>query len=462
MAACKLCFNNFTTRFPERIPRLLDCKHSFCTECLSKLKDLQGAVVQCPSCLYVTTIPCKGVDYLDKDETTLSQQINIKSCKKCKHCSHSTYPTKNATLYCNNCDDYFCGVCSDNVHMKIGNQDHAVRLAYSHESRISTNSSASSVKSIPQLRVFEERKKNGVSSFDELFTVVDNEEKLRCYSCNSNIRTSVSREDEVEERDSFMQNTQKFDDAIENYCNTRLSVLKTIDNLQDNFKKANDKIRQHYRELRSILDETEKSLTEKLHEICEKRLYCLKDQNTKMTELAADAKVLSDKCARASKCEIHELLLRRGQLEVSMEKSIELLANCHPAFKDDLYVQYPEKEKLIHAIKTFPFIVQVSEPPSNLHCKLSADGDIILKWDLPSNLRFTYRPSLFTVYASVGDKTDFVLLERVHRTECALSQSHSKLRGAKVVRFQVACVNIVGESCPTFPVSFRIPTSRKE
>lgn len=77
-----------------------------------------------------------------------------------------------------------------------------------------------------------------------------------------------------------------------------------------------------------------------------------------MTELVADAKVLSDKCARASKCEIHELLLRRGQLEVSMEESIELLANCQPAFKDDLYVQYPEKEKLIHAMKTFPFIVQ--------------------------------------------------------------------------------------------------------
>ena len=134
MASCKLCYSPFTTRHPLRIPLKISCEHSFCTECVKKLKDLQGQVISCPLCQVNSVIPEQGVDYLEKNLEILGlSEIASKEYDKCQHCIRKTYPPKAATLHCLDCDSVYCGSCSDQIHLKIDNQDHLIRLSKSRD-----------------------------------------------------------------------------------------------------------------------------------------------------------------------------------------------------------------------------------------------------------------------------------------------------------------------------------------
>lgn len=51
----------------------------------------------------------------------------------------------------------------------------------------------------------------------------------------------------------------------------------------------------------------------------------------------------------------------------------------------------------------------VPPPPSNFKCTLNEDSDVLLSWDLPKNLKYTYLPTLYAVYTSVGEGTIFMI-----------------------------------------------------
>ncbi|XP_078496995.1 E3 ubiquitin-protein ligase RNF183 [Lissotriton helveticus] len=70
---CPVCWNPFNNTF--RIPKLLDCQHSFCLECLARLSLLSQFrnQLQCPLCRHQTVLqPDQLITDLPHNETVLN------------------------------------------------------------------------------------------------------------------------------------------------------------------------------------------------------------------------------------------------------------------------------------------------------------------------------------------------------------------------------------------------------
>ncbi|KAL4646556.1 RING finger protein 183 [Arapaima gigas] len=69
---CAVCFSQFNNAF--RTPKMLQCKHTFCLECLARMniKSAQPDSIQCPLCRSVTPLPATGLPKLDNNPTILA------------------------------------------------------------------------------------------------------------------------------------------------------------------------------------------------------------------------------------------------------------------------------------------------------------------------------------------------------------------------------------------------------
>lgn len=69
---CSICFSQFNNVF--RCPKMLQCKHTFCLECLARInvKSAQPNAIQCPLCRGLTPLPALGLPRLATDSDVLS------------------------------------------------------------------------------------------------------------------------------------------------------------------------------------------------------------------------------------------------------------------------------------------------------------------------------------------------------------------------------------------------------
>ncbi|KAG7481025.1 hypothetical protein MATL_G00062330 [Megalops atlanticus] len=69
---CAICFSQFNNVF--RTPKMLQCKHTFCLECLARMnvKSAEPEAIQCPLCRSVTPLPVLGLPKLDNNPAILS------------------------------------------------------------------------------------------------------------------------------------------------------------------------------------------------------------------------------------------------------------------------------------------------------------------------------------------------------------------------------------------------------
>lgn len=69
---CSICFSQFNNVF--RCPKMLQCKHTFCLECLARInvKSAQPNAIQCPLCRSYTVLPDLGLPRLTTDSDVLS------------------------------------------------------------------------------------------------------------------------------------------------------------------------------------------------------------------------------------------------------------------------------------------------------------------------------------------------------------------------------------------------------
>ncbi|XP_036955106.1 RING finger protein 223 [Acanthopagrus latus] len=69
---CAICFSQFNNIF--RCPKMLNCKHTFCLECLARIniKSAEPSAIQCPLCRGLTPLPTLGLPRLATDSGVLS------------------------------------------------------------------------------------------------------------------------------------------------------------------------------------------------------------------------------------------------------------------------------------------------------------------------------------------------------------------------------------------------------
>lgn len=69
---CAICFSQFNNVF--RCPKMLQCRHTFCLECLARInvKSAQPDAIQCPLCRGFTPLPTLGLPRLATDSDVLS------------------------------------------------------------------------------------------------------------------------------------------------------------------------------------------------------------------------------------------------------------------------------------------------------------------------------------------------------------------------------------------------------
>ncbi|XP_042337019.1 E3 ubiquitin-protein ligase RNF183-like, partial [Plectropomus leopardus] len=69
---CSICFSQFNNIF--RCPKMLQCKHTFCLECLARInvKSAEPDAIQCPLCRSFTPLPALGLPRLATNSDMLS------------------------------------------------------------------------------------------------------------------------------------------------------------------------------------------------------------------------------------------------------------------------------------------------------------------------------------------------------------------------------------------------------
>ena len=111
---CSICLDVFTN------PKLLQCSHIFCQQCLARLvrRDQRGqASLTCPTCRQPTLIPANGVNFLSS-AVHISQLLDILEehkaiesaiARKSHFCLE--HDKKEVDLYCETCGELVCWKC---------------------------------------------------------------------------------------------------------------------------------------------------------------------------------------------------------------------------------------------------------------------------------------------------------------------------------------------------------------
>ena len=117
---CQLCGNQYTN-VGVRIPLLLLCGHSYCSNCLERAceTNLYPMAVKCGICSVITPLDQQTPNNLPQNEAILdligSKEYTLLSSKrnsdKCAECEH-----KIATMYCSECNASYCDYCGKTAH----------------------------------------------------------------------------------------------------------------------------------------------------------------------------------------------------------------------------------------------------------------------------------------------------------------------------------------------------------
>ena len=109
---CLICLGTYT------VPKLLQCNHVFCRDCLVGLAHRNPQGLPCPTCRQVTPIPPSGVAVLQSAfQTNQLLEIldkHVKAKQDILYCQH--HQNRELELYCETCEELICVQCTIQKH----------------------------------------------------------------------------------------------------------------------------------------------------------------------------------------------------------------------------------------------------------------------------------------------------------------------------------------------------------
>ena len=115
---CQLCGAQYTT-LGIRVPLLLLCGHSYCSNCLERACENYPSALKCGICSILTPLDQQTTENLPRNETILdllgskeymamSSSKNIEKCAECE--------SEPASVYCSECSAPYCNFCGKKAH----------------------------------------------------------------------------------------------------------------------------------------------------------------------------------------------------------------------------------------------------------------------------------------------------------------------------------------------------------
>ena len=115
---CQLCGNEFTN-LGVRVPLLLLCGHSYCSNCLDRACENYPSALKCGVCAIITPLDQQNTENLPRNEAILellaskeykaiSNEKNMEFCAECEH--------EPASVFCSECSASYCNFCGKKAH----------------------------------------------------------------------------------------------------------------------------------------------------------------------------------------------------------------------------------------------------------------------------------------------------------------------------------------------------------
>ena len=167
MLNCIYCNNIYNN------PKILNCLHSLCKECITKLQqDEKATSIVCPTCNESTPWPEKGVSSLPSnirlrekaEEDKMKQKVTTNVPVPCNSCDDDD--AGSSIAYCNDCKDFLCEECWK-AHQKV-------KLTKSHSSFLLGKESSTSKVDTPT-----SSSDNDPKCFDHMLSL-----KYYCMQCS--------------------------------------------------------------------------------------------------------------------------------------------------------------------------------------------------------------------------------------------------------------------------------------
>ncbi|XP_038054680.1 E3 ubiquitin-protein ligase TRIM71-like [Patiria miniata] len=319
---CSICTNRF------RQPKLLDCLHSFCLQCLQELRQSQdpsGTKLTCPLCRHETMLKGSGVADLPnnfafsalEEEVTMQDKLleGQGSVIKCQACDEENQ----AISRCMDCDHFLCQECQK-AHGRM-------TLMKSH--KIFTLAQLRSGEIVYKSKLREEVPKCGKHPDQNLNVYCNSCEQVICTTCSilDHAKHSLTGLPEAVEKckKKVTEMVQKSESKKTELSTTIEETSKSREELDTMFAKTQKKIsKKAQQEIRKIQQEVAKIQKEELKLMKEtERIY--KDRVT--TFEAAQANNRKEVTQTENKLEEVKQLMNQASCYEILELQQKLLHN---------------------------------------------------------------------------------------------------------------------------------------
>ncbi|XP_055958461.1 E3 ubiquitin-protein ligase TRIM33-like [Patella vulgata] len=287
---CSICLNDFQE------PKIIDCQHSFCYNCLEDYVHKTSANGQfpCPLCRQNIIVPLGGMnEFSSKQQMENASTLHIQQCDVCLNIQ--------ATCRCRDCQQHLCESCKSTHDKFDGCKGHIVvkidGISEQGLKEITFEKPVSDVKEdIPEnsrgtpvhpvdFCPKHPRKKTKTYCKDCLVAIC-----LQCFLKDHNGHTFLDlQEDDVREqiRDELKTLTVEIEEHINKLQNHLTSLQSKSSEVEKTAKTARRNVDTHVRKICAKIHEIGENIKDEIQKTCN-------DENEKFTKLMTDIKGLTE------------------------------------------------------------------------------------------------------------------------------------------------------------------------